>query len=44
MACYAGVAPFEYSSGTRIKVRTKANNIADKKMKSNATEVCIKRC
>jgi len=33
-ACYAGVAPFEYSSGSSIKGRTKVNNMADKKMKS----------
>jgi len=34
LACYAGVAPFEYSSGSSIKGRTKVNNLADKKMKS----------
>ena len=33
-ACYSGVAPFEYKSGTSIKARTKVNHIADKKMKS----------
>ena len=33
-ACYSGVAPFEYSSGTSIKGRTKVNHMADKKMKS----------
>lgn len=33
-ACYAGVAPFEYSSGTSIKGRTKVSPFADKKMKS----------
>ncbi|MBZ4044787.1 IS110 family RNA-guided transposase [Flavobacterium hibisci] len=33
-ACYSGVAPFEYSSGSSIKGRTKVNNMADKKMKS----------
>ena len=33
-ACYSGVAPFEYSSGTCIKGRTKVNHMADKKMKS----------
>ncbi len=33
-ACYAGVAPFEYSSGSSIKGRTKVNHMADKKMKS----------
>ena len=34
MACYAGVAPFEYSSGSSIKGRTKVNHLADKKLKS----------
>ncbi|MFY7733009.1 MAG: IS110 family transposase, partial [Bacteroidia bacterium] len=33
-AYYSGVAPFEYSSGTSIKGRTKVNHMADKKMKS----------
>lgn len=34
MACYAGVAPFEHTSGTSIKGRTKVSHLADKKMKS----------
>lgn len=34
LACYAGVAPFEYSSGSSIKGKTKVNHLADKKMKS----------
>jgi transposase len=34
LACYAGVAPFEFSSGSSIKGRTKVNHLADKKMKS----------
>lgn len=34
LACYAGVAPFEYSSGTSVKGRTKVHSLADKKMKS----------
>ncbi|WP_026706160.1 IS110 family RNA-guided transposase [Flavobacterium soli] len=33
-ACYSGVAPFEYSSGTSVKGRTKVSHLADKKMKS----------
>lgn len=33
-ACYSGVAPFEFSSGSSIKRRTKVNHMADKKMKS----------
>jgi len=34
LACYAGVAPFEYSSGSSIRARTKVSHMADKKMKS----------
>jgi len=34
LACYAGVAPFEYSSGSSIKGRTKVHPMADKKLKS----------
>lgn len=34
LACYAGVAPFEYSSGTSIRGRTKVNHMANKKIKS----------
>jgi transposase len=34
LACYAGVAPFPYQSGTSIKGRTKVHHLADKKMKS----------
>lgn len=33
-ACYAGVAPFEYSSGSSVRRRTKVNHMADKKIKS----------
>lgn len=33
-ACHIGIAPFEYSSGTSIKGRTKVSHIADKKMKA----------
>lgn len=32
--CYAGVTPFEYSSGSSVRGRTKVNYMADKKMKS----------
>ncbi len=32
-ACYSGVAPFEYSSGSSVRGRTKVNHMADKKMK-----------
>lgn len=34
LACYAGIAPFEYSSGSSIKGRTKVSHLADKRMKS----------
>lgn len=32
-ACYAGVAPFEHSSGTSIRGRTRVSHIANKRMK-----------
>ncbi len=34
LACYAGVAPFENSSGSSLKGKSKVSNLADKKMKS----------
>jgi len=34
LACYAGVAPFEYSSGISIKGRSKVSPLANKKLKS----------
>jgi transposase len=34
LACYAGVAPFPYQSGTSIQGRNKVHHLADKKMKS----------
>lgn len=33
-ACFAGVAPFEYSSGSSIKGKTKVSNLANKKLKT----------
>lgn len=33
-ACYCGVAPFEYSSGSSIKGKTKVSHLANKKLKS----------
>jgi len=33
-ACYAGIAPFPYLSGTSVKGRTKLNPCANKRMKS----------
>ena len=37
-ACYAGVAPFEHSSGTSIKGRTRVSHLADKEMKALLTQ------
>lgn len=33
-ACYSGIAPFEHTSGTSLKGRTRISNLANKKMKS----------
>lgn len=33
-ACYAGVAPFEHSSGTSIRGRTSVSHLANKRMKT----------
>ena len=33
-ACYAGVAPFEYSSGSSIRGQTKISPLANRKMKA----------
>ena len=33
-ACYAGVAPFEYSSGSSIRGKTKTSPLANRKMKA----------
>lgn len=33
-ACYAGVAPFEYTSGSSIRGRTKVSPLANRKMKA----------
>lgn len=37
LACYAGVAPFEYSSGSSIKGRTRVSPFANQKIKSLLT-------
>ena len=34
LCCYAGIAPFEYSSGTSIRGRTKVSHLANKSLKS----------
>lgn len=36
-ACYAGVAPFEYQSGSSIKGKTRVSHLANKKIKSLLT-------
>jgi transposase len=41
LACYAGVAPFEYSSGSSIKGRTKVSHLADKKLKALLTMAAL---
>lgn len=40
LACYAGVAPFEYSSGSSIMGPNRVNHLADKKMKS-LLQMCV---
>jgi transposase len=34
LACYCGIAPFEYQSGTSIRGRTKVSHFAQKRLKS----------
>jgi len=34
-ACYSGIAPFEHSSGSSIRGRTRVSHMANKKMKCN---------
>lgn len=46
-ACYAGVAPFEYSSGSSIRGKTRVSNMANKKMKqilhmAALSSICMK--
>lgn len=41
LACYAGVAPFENSSGKSIRGRTKTSYLANKKLKSLLTMAAI---
>lgn len=36
-ACYCGIAPFEYSSGTSIRGKTRVSHLANKKLKSLLT-------
>lgn len=46
LACYCGIAPFKYQSGTSIKGKTKVSPIADKKLKSllNMAALSAKKC
>lgn len=36
-ACYCGIAPFEYNSGTSVRGKTRVNHLANKKLKSLLT-------
>ncbi|MFN8317229.1 MAG: transposase [Chitinophagales bacterium] len=36
MACYAGVVPFDYQSGTSIRYKPKVSVFADKELKDTA--------
>ena len=35
LACYCGVAPFEHSSGSSVRGKTKVHYMANKKLKCN---------
>lgn len=37
-ACYGGIAPFENSSGTSLKGKTKVSHLANKRIKTNLTQ------
>jgi len=41
LACYVGIAPFEYTSGTSIKGKTKVSHLADKNLKSLLTMAAL---
>ena len=36
--CYCGVVPFEYSSGTSVRGRTRVSHMANKKIKTALTQ------
>jgi transposase len=44
-ACYSGIAPFDHTSGTTIKVKSRVSNLANKKIKTllsnGANSACI---
>ena len=35
LACYCGIAPFEHSSGSSVKGKTRVSHMANKKLKTN---------
>jgi len=35
LACYCGIAPFEHSSGSSIRGKTRVSHMANKKLKTN---------
>ena len=41
LICYCGVAPFEHSSGTSIRGKTRVSHLANKKLKSLLTMAAI---
>ncbi|ACE06592.1 hypothetical protein Aasi_1271 [Candidatus Amoebophilus asiaticus 5a2] len=43
LACYAGVAPFEYSSGSSIRGRTKVHPMANKTLKTSLHMNCVQK-
>lgn len=40
-ACYCGIAPFPYGSGTSIRGRDRISNLANKKLKTLLTMCCL---
>ena len=40
-ACYSGIAPFEYSSGTSIRGKTKVSPLANTKIKTHLTSAAV---
>lgn len=43
-ACYSGIAPFEYSSGTTIKGKTKVSPLANKQIKRLLHMAALRAC
>jgi len=44
LACYCGVAPFEHSSGTSVRGRTRTSNFANMRLKSTLHMAAISAC